>query len=79
MRLVAWTALLALAAPAGAQDFWKHWGDGQAEVNGYRLTQPRYGAARAGTAVYVFVTEGFSDRLRVKATRADTRPTTSTR
>jgi hypothetical protein len=67
MRLVAWVALLALAAPAGAQDFWNHWGDGRAEVNGYRLTQPRYGAAREGTAVYVFVTEGFSDRLRVKA------------
>jgi hypothetical protein len=67
MRFVAWTALLALAAPAGAQDFWKHWGDGRAEVNGYRLTQPRYGAARAGTAIYVFVTEGFSDRRRVKA------------
>jgi hypothetical protein len=67
MRLVAWTALLALAAPAGVQDFWKHWGDGRAEVNGYRLTQPRYGAAREGTAVYVFVTESFSDRLRVKA------------
>ena len=66
-RLVAWTAFVALAVPAGAQDFWQHWGDGQAEVNGYRLTQPRYGAARTGTAVYVFVTEGFSDRLRVKS------------
>jgi len=66
MRLSVAIMLLALAAPVGAQDFWKHWGDGQAEVNGYRLTQPRYGATRSGTAVLVYVTETFSDRLRVK-------------
>ena len=64
MRLV---IFLSLTAPAGAQDFWKHWGDGKAELNGYGLTQPRYGAARTGTAVYVFVTEDFSDSRRVKA------------
>jgi hypothetical protein len=67
MRLSVAIVLVALAGPAGAQDFWTHWGDGQAEVNGYRLTQPRYGATRSGTAVLVFVTEPFSDRLRVKA------------
>jgi hypothetical protein len=67
MRVSVAIMLLALAGPVGAQDFWAHWGDGQAEVNGYRLTQPRYGAARSGTAVLVFVTETFSDRLRVKA------------
>ncbi len=66
-HLVLGAALVALSGPAGAQEFWQHWGDGQAEVNGYRLTQPRYGAPRSGTAVYVFVTEDFSDRLRVKA------------
>ncbi len=60
-------AVLILAAPVNGQDFWAHWGDGKAEVNGYRLTQPRYGAKRSGTAVYVFVTEDFSDSLRVKA------------
>jgi hypothetical protein len=58
---------LALASPARADDFWAHWSDGKAELNGYRLTQPRYGAPRKGTAVYVFVTEDFSDSLRVKA------------
>ena len=47
--------------------FWKHWGDGQAELNGYRLKQPRYGAVREGTEVLIFVTEDFSDSLRVKA------------
>lgn len=58
------------AAPlsaASSASFWKHWGDGRAEMNGYRLVQPRYGAARAGSAVYIFVTEDFSDSLRVKA------------
>ena len=55
------------SAPATAGDFWKHWGDGRAELNGYRLTQPRYGALRSGAAVLVFVTEDFSDALRVKA------------
>jgi hypothetical protein len=64
-RLVAILALWAVPAPA--QDFWAHWGDGKAEMNGYRLVQPRYGQPRAGTAVLIFVTEDFSDSLRVKA------------
>jgi hypothetical protein len=68
MRLHALFVAAALAAaPASAQDFWSHWGDGRAELNGYSLVQPRYGAPRTGTAVYVFVTEDFSDTLRVKA------------
>ncbi len=68
MRIAALAAVAAaLAAPAPAQDFWKHWGDGKAELNGYRLTQPRYGAPRTGTAVYVFVTEDFVDATRVQA------------
>jgi hypothetical protein len=58
---------LPLAAPSSAQDFWRHWGDGRAELNGYALKQPRYGATREGQAVLVFVTEDFSDSLRVKA------------
>lgn len=69
LQLAGAVALLtgALASPAAAQDFWRHWGDGRAELNGYRLTQPRYGSPRAGTAVLIFVTEDFSDSLRVKA------------
>ena len=58
---------LSLAAPSSAQDFWQHWGDGKAELNGYTLKQPRYSALRDGKAVLVFVTEDFSDALRVKA------------
>jgi hypothetical protein len=56
-----------LALPAHAQDFWKHWGDGKAELNGYALSQPRYGTLRTGTAILIYVTEDFSDSLRVKA------------
>lgn len=55
------------ATPALADEFWAHWGDGQAEMNGYRLVQPRYGAKRTGTAILIFVTEDMSDTLRVKA------------
>jgi hypothetical protein len=60
--------LLSLATrPTRAQDFWAHWGDGKAEIDGYALEQPRYGTLRSGTAVLVYVTEDFSDSLRVKA------------
>lgn len=55
------------AAQAPSRAFWVHWGDGRAELNGYRLVQPRYGAKRAGVAVLIYVTEDFSDSLRVKA------------
>lgn len=47
--------------------FWKIWGDGNAELAGYQLTYPRYGQLRQGTAVSIFVSETFSNRLRVKA------------
>src|SRR5262249_4708755 len=56
-----------VVVPVAAEDFWAHWGDGKAEMNGYRATVPRYGAVRAGTDVLVFVTEDMSDSLRVKA------------
>jgi len=58
---------LLVASAASADDFWGHWGDGKAELNGYRIVQPRYGAERPGTAVLVYVTEDFSESLRVKA------------
>jgi hypothetical protein len=56
-----------LCGTARGDDFWAAWGDGKAELDGYALTQPRYGELRAGTAVMIFVTEDFSDSLRVKA------------
>jgi len=59
--------LIATATPAAPQDFWAHWGDGKAELNGYKIVQPRYGQKRDGTGVLIFVTEEMSDSLRVKA------------
>lgn len=64
--LALWTAGPAGAAPYG-DAFWKRWGDGRAELAGYDLAFPRYGAPRRGTAVAIFVTEPFSESLRVKA------------
>lgn len=61
--------LLATAASAHEYDarFWEHWSDGQAELASYDLTIERYGEARKGQAVAIFVTETFSSDLRVKA------------
>jgi hypothetical protein len=52
--------------PLGAE-FWKTWSDGQAEMNGYDLTYPKYGHMRKGVAVAIFVTETFSKSARVKS------------
>lgn len=60
-------ALVCASTAARADDFWARWGDGKAELDGYDLIEPRYGELRHGTAVMIFVTEDFSDSLRVKA------------
>lgn len=56
-----------LGSPDFGSAFWDHWGDGQAELAGYDLVTPRYGAERRGTAVAIFVTEPFSETARVKS------------
>lgn len=56
------------AQPPEVDDaFWKHWGDGKAELAGYALSFSRYGQSRQGVAVTIFVTETLSRSLRVKA------------
>src|SRR5512142_2190543 len=67
LRCAAMCAALASSTAARADDFWTFWGDGKAELDGYALVEPRYGQLREGTAVAIFVTEDFSDALRVKA------------
>jgi len=76
MPTITLALLCLLATHAGAEldpatrfadDFWRHWGDGQAELASYDLTFARYGAERSGTAIAIFVTETFSHSLRVKA------------
>lgn len=54
-------------SPAFDGAFWSVWGDGQAELAGYELTFPRYGQPRQGVAVTIFVSEPFSNALRVKS------------
>ena len=49
-----------------AEDFWPYWGDSKAELDGYQLTQPRYGQIRHGKAVMIFVTEDHSKKEWVK-------------
>lgn len=55
--------------PAFGQDFGAVWYDGKAEMAHYRLTYPRYGEQRDGTAVAITVTEPFRHDARVKADR----------
>lgn len=69
---VIWTGCAATAGPSrhsseAPAGFWDTWGDGQAEVSGYRLTQSRYGQQRPGEAVLIFVTETFTHAQRVKS------------
>lgn len=72
--IVASTSVFALIADRGVtpelthdEAFWKHWNDGNAELSGYDLTFPRYGAPRKGSAIAIFVKEPFSNQRRVKA------------
>jgi hypothetical protein len=67
LRYALMCATLAASTAARADDFWRFWGDGKAELDGYALVEPRYGQLRQGTAVAIFVTEDFSEALRVKA------------
>jgi len=53
--------------PIADSQFWKTWGDGQAELAAYDLVEPHYGHPRRGTAVTIFVSETFSNSARVKA------------
>lgn len=64
---VATPATDAADVPKFDSAFWSHWGDGKAELAGYDLTYPRYNELRSGVAVTIFVTETFSNSLRVKA------------
>lgn len=71
------TTLLAgtlAAAPATEPPFESYWRDGNAELDGYRLSVSRYGQPRAGTAVLIYVTEPFSRSRRVKLDHPDRQP-----
>lgn len=48
-----------------------YWYSGKAEITSYELIQQRYGQARKGKAVLVFVTEDFDDEQLVKTNSKD--------
>src|SRR5436853_3101510 len=54
------------AAPGVEPAFGAYWHDGKAEIDGYRYSVTRYGQARRGEAVAVYVTEPFSRSKNVK-------------
>ena len=50
-----------------SDEFKSYWFDGMAELTSYHLTQMRYGEARPGSAVLIFVKEPFLKAEQVKA------------
>lgn len=67
VSILALPSVLLAGSASADQKTYQHWHDGKAELNGYDLTQPRYGELRKGTAVMIFVSEPFSESMRVKA------------
>ncbi len=52
---------------AGASSgFWDRWGDGRAEMSGYRVSVPRYGEIRDGRLALIYVTEPHDRRRWIK-------------
>ncbi|MDA0744955.1 MAG: hypothetical protein O2954_00415 [bacterium] len=58
--------LLAATAWAESVDFYGYWADGKGEISSYRVIQPRYGEAREGYGVMIFVTEDLNRRTLIK-------------
>ena len=52
-------------------EFWGHWGDGRAELSGYRVTLDRYGEARNAELSLIYVTEPHDRRTWVKDDSAE--------
>ncbi|MEQ1832187.1 MAG: hypothetical protein ABL977_03965 [Candidatus Eisenbacteria bacterium] len=78
-RLIRLSMVLLLLASAGAaapepDRFGDGWHDGKAELDGYRYTVQRYGHARSGRAVAIYVTEPFSRARHVKLDDPDRTP-----
>jgi hypothetical protein len=65
------SSLAATAAAKATPAFWTAWGDGKAELSGYRITTGRYGAPRQGTLVLIYVTEPMDRRVWIKDDAGD--------
>lgn len=59
------------AAATASPAFWTAWGDGKAELSGYRVTTGRYGAPRDGRVVLIYVTEPMDRRVWIKDDAGD--------
>ena len=64
-RLLAFV-FLACGAHAAEPDFYRHWGDGKAEISSYEVVQMRYGEPRRGEGVLVYVTEDLNRKTLIK-------------
>lgn len=64
--LATFTGLPAAPKASASGSFWDHWGDGRAELSGYRITIPRYGAPREGEMALIYVTEPHDRRSWIK-------------
>lgn len=51
------TSLGSEPAATASSEFWDHWGDGRAELSGYRMTISRYGEPRHAELALIYVTE----------------------
>ncbi len=49
-----------------SSEFWDWWGDGQAELSGYRMVVGRYGAPREAELALIYVTEPHDRRTWIK-------------
>ncbi len=64
--LEAFSALPSSPRRNASSEFWEHWGDGQAELSGYRVTLSRYGEPRDATLSLIYVTEPHDRRTWIK-------------
>ncbi len=69
--LAAFTGLPRAPRGGASEAFWAHWGDGRAELSGYRATVTRYGAPREAELSLVYVTEPHDRRTWIKDDRAE--------
>ena len=56
---------------SATSEFWEHWGDGRAELSGYRVTTARYGEPREGELSLIYVTEPHDRRSWIKDDAAE--------
>lgn len=59
------------AAVPASSAFWTAWGDGKAELSGYKVTTSRYGAPRDARVVLIYVTEPMDRRVWIKDDAGD--------